>query len=190
MQRSAFWQTFQDVRSSLSVSQPFRSVGTPPLWSWAATWLTLRTGSSPWMLLRWGFVWGRAAFCLRSALAAFDVHALPWAALRDYFIRRYRTAVVRDRTEQEKTEPNRRKRNHTKMKYKTEKGKPCIIVASNFQFLFFSPQLLFAEVLGSELLLLRFFFPSFLGVVLGQERSFFPALFDFGFQNNAKECIV
>ena len=128
------WQTFQDLRSSLSVSQPFRSVGTPPPWSWAATWLTLRTGSSPWMLLRWGFVWGRAAFCLRSALAAFDVHALPWAALRDYFIRRYRTAVVRDRTEQEKTEPNRRKRNHTKMKCKTEKGKPCIIVVSNFDF--------------------------------------------------------
>ena len=82
------WQTFQDLRSSLSVSQPFRSVGTPPPWSWAATWLTLRTGSSPWMLLRWGFVWGRAAFCLRSALAPFDVHALPWAELRDYFIKR------------------------------------------------------------------------------------------------------
>ena len=125
-----------------------------------------------------------------SALAAFDVHALPWAALRDYFIRRYRTAVVRDRTEQEKTEPNRRKRNHTKMKYKTEKGKPCIIVASNFHFLLFSPQLLFAEVLGSELLLLRFFFSSFLGIVLGQERSFFPAVFAFGFQNGANECIV
>ena len=39
---------------------------------------------------------------------------------------------------------------------------------------FFSSQLLFAGVLGSELLLLRFFFSSFLGVVLGQERSFSP----------------
>ena len=38
------------------------------------------------MLLRWGFVWGRAAFSLRSALAAFDVHVLPWAALKDYFM--------------------------------------------------------------------------------------------------------
>ena len=27
-------------------------------------------------------------------------------------------------------------------------------------------------------------------VVLGQERSFSPAFFDFGFQNGAKECIV
>ncbi len=31
-------------------------------------------------------------------------------------------------------------------------------------------------------MLLRFFFSFFLDVVLGQERSFFPALFDFGFQ--------
>ena len=40
----------------------------------------------------------------------------------------------------------------------------------------FSPQLLLGEVLGSESLLLCFFFSSFLGVVLGQER-FFPPRF-------------
>ena len=34
-------------------------------------------------------------------------------------------------------------------------------------------------------MLRRFFFSSFLGAVLGQERSFFHALFDFGFQNDA-----
>ena len=58
-----------------------------------------------------------------------------------------------------------------------------IIVVFNLHSLGFSPQLLFAEVLGSELLLLRFFFSSFLGVVLNQELSFFPALFEFGFQS-------
>ena len=52
--------------------------------------------------------------------------------------------------------------------------------------LVFSPQPLFDEVLGSEFLLKRFFF-SFLGIVLGK-RSLFPALFDFGFQSGAKEC--
>ena len=50
-----------------------------------------------------------------------------------------------------------------------------IIVVFNLHSLGFSPQLLFAEVLGSELLLLRFFFSSFLGVVLA--RFFFPRSF-------------
>ena len=54
------------------------------------------------MLLRWGFVWGRAAFSLRSALAAFDVHVLPWAAFKDYFIK---SAQYND-TEQTQTELN------------------------------------------------------------------------------------
>ena len=65
-----------------------------------------------------------------------------------------------------------------------------IIVVFNLHSLGFSPQLLFAEVLGSELLLLRFFFSSFLGAVFGQERSFTHALFGFGFQSGAKECIM
>ena len=49
-----------------------------------------------------------------------------------------------------------------------------IIVVFNLHSLGFSPQLLFAEVLGSELLLLRFFSSSFRGVVLGPECSFSP----------------
>ena len=52
----------------------------------------------------------------------------------------------------------------------------------------FSTQLPFAEVLGSELLLMRFSFSPFRGVVLA--RFFFPRLLDFGFQNGAKDCIV
>ena len=65
---------------------------------------------------------------------------------------------------------------------------------------FFSPQLIFAEALGIELMLLRFFFSYILRVVLGQERSFFPTFgvhgvvfqgfLHFGLQNDAKECIV
>ena len=61
----------------------------------------------------------------------------------------------------------------------------------------FSPQLIFAEVLGSELMSLRFFFSYFLGIVLGQERSFFPTFgahgvvfqgfVQFGFQSGAKD---
>jgi hypothetical protein len=47
-----------------------------------------------------------------------------------------------------------------------------------------------ADVLGSELLLLCFLFSFFLGVVLGQERSFSPRFSKFGFQNGAKECFV
>ena len=43
-------------------------------------------------------------------------------------------------------------------------------------------------VLGSELLLTGFFWSSFLQVELA--LFFFPALFDHGFQNGAKECIV
>ena len=61
------------------------------------------------------------------------------------------------------------------------------LVGLNLHSLVFSPQPRFAEVLGSEFLPTRFFFSSFLGVVLGQ-RSSFPALFDFGFQSGAKEC--
>ena len=54
----------------------------------AATWLQLCLGSSPRLLLRWGFAWGRGAFSLRSTLAAFDVHVLPWVAFKGYFIKR------------------------------------------------------------------------------------------------------
>ena len=47
-----------------------------------------RAHEQPRLLVRWGFAWGRGAFSLRSALAAFDVHVLPWAALKEYFIHR------------------------------------------------------------------------------------------------------
>ena len=48
----------------------------------------------------------------------------------------------------------------------------------------FSPQLPFAEVLGSELLLTRFSFSSFQGRVLA--RFFLARLFELGFQKRCK----
>ena len=89
----AIWQTFQDLRSSLSVSLAIRSVWTPrpallifcanavPHVSRSALlWPLLR------MLQRWSFVGRRVDSCFHSALAASDVHSQPWETLRDYLI--------------------------------------------------------------------------------------------------------
>ena len=51
----------------------------------------------------------------------------------------------------------------------------------------FSTQLPFAEVLGSELLLMRFSFSPFRGLFW---PSFFPGFSNLDSKNGAKECIV
>ena len=101
------------------------------------------------------------------------MHALPWAALKDDFIKK--------------------EQYHEEEQTKTDNRKKETLYHSRIQLSFscsFSAQLIFAEVLGSELMFLRFFFSYFLGVVLIQECSFFLALFDLGFQNGVQECIV
>ena len=119
------------------------------------------------------------AICLRSGLAAFAVHALPWAALEADFI---------------KPEPN---------EDEMENRKKDTLYRSHIQLsfsCFFSAQLIVAETIGSEFILLRLFFSVFSRGCLRQERSFFRTVwvhwvvfqdfFYFGFLNCAKECIV
>ena len=74
------------------------------------------------------------------------------------------------------------------LKWKPEKRRPDLADVVTLHSHDFSTQSLFAEVLGSELLPMRFSFSPFQGRVLA--RFFLARLFNCGFQNGAKECIV
>ena len=86
------------------------------------------------------------------------------------------------------TNGNGTKRNKTRLKRKSDRRRPDLKGVFNLPSRYFSTQLTFAEVLGSELLLVCLSFSPFQGRVLA--RFFLAQLFELGYQNGAKECIV